>query len=116
MPIPPEFTALVEQLNQELNQIEQEATTGLILTRAILDRFPENARLIQFFASFSSAMLFVETQRRRIRSILENLSATETNTDEEIQEAGEDLAGELGRVLETKTLVNNLKNRLENLQ
>ena len=44
----------------------------------------EDARLIQFFASFSSAMLFVETQRRRIRSIVENLSATQTNTDEEI--------------------------------
>jgi len=59
----------------------------------------------------SSAMLFVETQRRRIRSIVENLSATQTNTDEEIQEAGEDLASELGRVLETKMLVSNLKNR-----
>ncbi|WP_275974203.1 hypothetical protein [Argonema galeatum] len=44
MPIPPEITALVEQLNQELNQIEQEATAGITLTRAILDRFPENAR------------------------------------------------------------------------
>lgn len=61
-------------------------------------------------------MLFVETQKRRIRSIVENLSATQTNTDEEIQEAGEDLAAELGRVLETKTLVSNLKKRLENLQ
>ena len=61
-------------------------------------------------------MLLVDTQRRRIRSIVENLSANQTNTDEEIQESGEDLASELGRVLETKTLVSNLKNRLENLQ
>ncbi|MBW4576001.1 MAG: restriction endonuclease subunit S [Aphanothece sp. CMT-3BRIN-NPC111] len=116
MPIPSKITALVDRVNQELNQLEQLATEGLTLTRVLLARFGENARFIQFFASFSSAMLFVETEKRRLRSIVKNLSITDVTTDEEIQEAGEDLATELGRVLETKMLIGNLKNRLENLQ
>ena len=33
-------------MNQELNQVEQEATAGLNLARAILDRFPNNAILL----------------------------------------------------------------------
>jgi hypothetical protein len=37
-------------------------------------------------------------------------------TDEVIQEAGEDLSIELGRVLETKIRVSNIRSRLENLQ
>lgn len=42
MEIPSEFNALVERLNQELNQIEQQATAGLNLARITLERFPEN--------------------------------------------------------------------------
>ena len=115
MPIPSEINALADRLNQELNQLEQEATEGVAIARNILDSFPNNARLIQFFAVFNNTIFFVETERRRIRSIVENLSGSESTTYEEIQEAGEDLASELGRVLEAKIAVSNLKNRLENL-
>jgi hypothetical protein len=48
MLIPPELSDLIKRLNNELAQIEQEATAGLNLTRAILERFPNNAMLIHF--------------------------------------------------------------------
>ena len=35
------------------------------------------------------------------------------NNDDELQEAGEDLSEQLGRVLEAKIIVNNIKERLE---
>ncbi len=115
MPIPSEINDLIERLNQELNKVEQESRVGLSLAQALLNRFPENARLIQLFASFNSAIFFSEIERRRIKSIIENFSGDNLATEEEIQEVGEDLASELGRVLETKMLISNLKQRLDNL-
>ena len=50
MPIPSEIQALVEQINNELDQIEQNTTEALTIARVILDRFPENNILIQMFA------------------------------------------------------------------
>ena len=113
MSIPPELTALVEQLNQELNEIEQQIIEGLDLVRLRIDRFPNNLILIQIFASLNNYMLFVENTRRRIEITLDSLPQNDP-TNEEIQEAGEDLAEQLGRVLEAKIVVNSLKNRLEN--
>ena len=49
-------------------------------------------------------------------AIPSEITALIDKTEAEIQEAGEDLATKLGRVLETKTTVINIKNRLENLQ
>ncbi len=112
MPIPPEITALVEQLNQELNKIEQEIIEGMDLVRPRLDRFPNNLILLQIFASFNNYMLFVENTRKRIEITIDNLPQNDP-INEEIQEAGEDLAEQLGRVLEAKIVVNSLKNRLE---
>lgn len=43
MAIPSEIQALIDRLNQELNETEQEATEGLSLTRQNLSRFPDNA-------------------------------------------------------------------------
>lgn len=85
------------------------------MARIILDRFPNNASLVHFFATFSNAILFVEVERRRIRSVLENISLLDTITDTDIKEVGEDLSAEMGRILETKSLIVNLKRRLENL-
>ena len=116
MPIPSEINALIERLNQELTQIEQEATDGLTLARVSLERFADNATLIQMFAFLNSSIFLVNTQRRRIQTIVENLSATDIATDEQIQEAGEELETELGRVVETKIVVSRIKTRLENLQ
>ena len=114
MSIPPEINSIVENLNRELDEIEQEAIEGQDIARMILDKFPNNARLVQFFATFSNALLFVEVEKRIIRSIIENIALLDTIADEEIQEVGEDLGAELGKVLETKNLIINLKQRLEN--
>ncbi|MEL6441501.1 MAG: restriction endonuclease subunit S [Cyanobacteria bacterium J06621_8] len=115
MTIPPEINSLVESLNQQLDEIEYEAAKGQNLARMILDKFPNNASLVQFFATFSNALLFVEVERRRIKSILENISLLDTVTDADIKELGEDLSAEMGRILETKSMIVNLKQRLESL-
>lgn len=101
MPIPSEITTLVNQLNEEFNQTEQEATEGVNLATALLSRFPNNVRVIQFFAFFNNALLFTEISRRRMQAIVERISVPDV-TVEEIQEAGQDLGTLLGRVLETK--------------
>jgi hypothetical protein len=43
--VPSEIAGLIERLNQELNEIEREATEGLALSKAILEHFPDNARI-----------------------------------------------------------------------
>lgn len=68
------------------------------------------------FAFLNTAIFFVETSRRKIPTIVENISTSDINTEEKIQEAGEELATELGRTLETKTTVSRIKTRLEELQ
>ena len=68
MLIPPPIAALVDQLNQELNQTEREATEGLNRVRQVMSRFPNNALLIQFFAYFNAALFFVENSKRRIQT------------------------------------------------
>jgi len=116
MSIPSEIIALIERLNQELDRIESDATEGANLARAILTLFPDNFIVIRLFAFLNASLIFVETSRRHIRVRLEDISASEVTTDESIQEAGEDLAIELGRVLETKIAVISIKTRLENLR
>jgi hypothetical protein len=48
--------------------------------------------------------------------LIESLSTANVSTVEEMQAVAEELATELGRVLETKIRVNRVKERLENLQ
>lgn len=113
MSIPSEIINLIKRLQQELDQIEQEATKGINLTQLKLDRFPNNSSLIQIFASLSNYLIFVEISRRRIdysRVILGSESVTEI----QIQEIGEILSELLGRALEAKIVVNKIKTRLEN--
>ncbi|MFB2881433.1 hypothetical protein [Floridanema aerugineum] len=116
MPIPSELNSLIERLNQELDIIEREATEGLNLARVSMERFPNNFMLVQLFAFLNTSMFFVEASRRRIEISVEYLSASDVITAERIQEIGEDLAIELGQVLETKISVSRIKARLENLQ
>ncbi|MFB2921723.1 hypothetical protein [Aerosakkonema funiforme] len=116
MPIPSEIEALIGQLNQELDRIEQEALEGMIFARSSLESFPNNAMLTQLFAYLNTSMFFVNICRRRIQTIVEKLSVAKTITNEEIQQTGEYLATELGRAIETKIRVSAIKTRLENLQ
>ena len=113
MAIPPQIAALIERLNQELDQIEQEAIEGLNFVRRKLSSFPDNALLIQVFAYLNNFILFVETSRRRIE-YSQVILATDIATNEQIQEIGENLATLLGSTLEAKVDVSRIITRLEN--
>ena len=116
MPIPSEINDLVQRLNQELDQLEMEATEGLALARNILDRFVDNFTVTQMFAFLNTAIFFVGTSRAKIQVIVESFSTENAATEEEVREAGEDLASHLGRILETKITVSRIKTRLEELR
>ena len=116
MAIPSEITQLVQRVNQELDQIEQNATEGLNLARAILNQFPENFIVVQLLAFLNTSIFYAETSRTWIQTRVEDISDSQVSREQVIQEAGEELARELGRVLETKIRVRNIKSRLEFLQ
>ncbi|WP_017717801.1 hypothetical protein [Kamptonema formosum] len=116
MHIPSEIAGLIERLNQELNEMEREATDGLALTRTIVDRSPNNFTAIQLLAFWKTTLFFVETSRNRIPSLREDISLSEVTAKQAVKDAAESLATELVRVLETKTEVSGVKNRLEKWQ
>jgi len=111
--IPHEITALISGLYQEIDEVEQSATAGINLVRAQIQRFADSRVLIQLFAYLNNSLLFVETLRRRIEYSRLILSS-DTPIDELSQEIGQDLAEQLGRVIEAKIGVVGVKNRLEN--
>ena len=115
MPITPKIQALVDRLNQELDRTEQTATQGLNIVRQVLSLFPDNAIMIQYFAGLNNFLFFVEVSRSRIQTLVETISPDDAPA-EVIQEAGEDLGTQLGRVLEAKRGVERILNRLEKLQ
>jgi hypothetical protein len=57
-------------------------------------------------------MLFTSNTRRQISTIIETLSTNEAITTEEIEEIGEDLGTQLGKVLEAKIFASRVRNRL----
>jgi hypothetical protein len=115
MPIPDQINALIGQLNQELDMVSQEANIGIALARTILDRFPDNAIVIELFAYLNSALFLVELDQRQLETIINSLSERETVTISEMRESGEILANELGRIIEARITVERIRNRLENL-
>ena len=114
MSITPEIQALVGRLNQELGEIEREATEGEHLLRQLMSLFYNNTSLIQFFAYFQTTQFFILNARRRIREAIEKLSAQQIDP-QVMTESGEDLATLLGEVIETKIRIRNLLNRLRDL-
>lgn len=115
MAIPPEILRLVEQLIQEFDLIEQQANKGLIIASQLLDRFPNNARLIGLSANISNGLFFVDSIRNRIENIIQKISGNNVSI-EAIQEAGEELSEIWGRILECKMTVSRSVSILENLQ
>lgn len=115
MPIPPEIGVLIDQLNQELQQIEQEAIRGISQVRPLMSLFPGNAMLIRHFAYFNNVLLFVEISKQQIQNATEAISSSNI-TEEVIQEIGEDLGELLGRVLEAKVGVEGIISSLKRLQ
>ncbi len=114
MAIPRKIQALIDRLNEELDRTEQQAIEGLNLVRPALFLFPDNAILMQFFATINNVIFAVEIYRRRIQVTGDTLSAMNVDFSE-IQEAGEELATILGLVLEAKIRVERIISSLENL-
>jgi type VI protein secretion system component VasA len=113
MTFPSNLKALIEQLNHEINNLEYELSQSIELIRSRINLFSENLIWIQLFATINNYTLFADNTRRRIQEIHQYLN-NESLSDRELQEAGEDLSEQLGRILEAKIIVNNIKRRLEN--
>ncbi|MGB8701403.1 MAG: hypothetical protein WCD18_18470 [Thermosynechococcaceae cyanobacterium] len=114
MDLPSNFSKLIEQINNELDNLDHELSQTIELVRLRIQLFPGNIILIQLFATLNNYALFAENTRRRIQETLQYLTIDEITLDQNIQEAGEDFSEQLGRILEAKTVVSNIKNRLEN--
>ena len=112
MTLPSNINALIEQVNHEIDNLKRELSLSIELIRSRINLFPENLILIQLFATLNNYILFAENTRRRINEIERYLSKKNLS-DDELQEAGEDLSEQLGRILEAKIIVNNIKERLE---
>jgi hypothetical protein len=114
MTIPPEILETIARLNQELNQIENEANRGLEIIRGLLPQWGDNLLLIQLLSTLNNSLLFRDNVRRRIQITIDSISPPQI-ASEVVSEAGEDLGELLGRVLETKMLVSGAVRILENL-
>ena len=99
MSIPLAIQALINQLNQKINETEQGATEGLKLLRLLVSRFPENVILIQYFAYLNAILFFIETARKQIQITITTISSDDVPL-EIVRDAGEDLGNLLGRVIE----------------
>jgi hypothetical protein len=114
MTIPSEILALIDRLYQELNETEQELISGLNRVRPLLSIFPDNNLLMGYFSYFNNVLFFIDSSRRRIQSIIETIEPADAQ-EELIQEAGEDLGEQLGRVIEAKMGVRRIMDTLEEL-
>ena len=56
--------------------------------------------------------MFTENTRKRIEETFQYLTTNSGISPQDIQEAGEDLSEQLGRVLEAKIVVSNIRNCL----
>jgi hypothetical protein len=115
MTIPPEISRLVEQLADELDLIEQQANLGLALASQLLQRFPNNVRLIGLSANVGNVLFFVSSFRNRIDRIIGEISGANVSI-RAIQEAGEELSEMWGRVQECKMMLSRSVSVLEDLQ
>lgn len=78
MTIPPKLLKLVEQLTNELERTEQQANKGLSLASQLLERFPNNARLIGLSANLGNVLFFVSSFRNWIESRIGEISGSLT--------------------------------------
>lgn len=113
MNLPPNFNILVEQIDCESDNLDTEISQAIQLVRTRITLFPNNSISIQLFAVLSNYTLFSENTRRRIQETIRYLTTDETLSSRDIEEAGADLSEQLGRILEAKIVVSNIKKRLE---
>jgi hypothetical protein len=114
MNLPPNFNVLVEQIDREIDNLDTELSEAIQLVRARITLFPNNVSSIQLFALLNNYALFSDNTRRRIQETIRYLTTTnEPLSSQDIEEAGEDLSEQLGRILEAKIVISNIKKRLE---
>ncbi len=111
MTLPSNLNALIKQLDNELDNLEGELSESIEIVRFKISSFPKNMILIQLFATLNNYALFAENTRKRIQETVK-YSSSKSLSDEELQEVGEDLSEQLGRILEAKIIVNTIKKRL----
>jgi hypothetical protein len=114
MSIPPEIHSSIERLNTELDYIREQTQHGLAILRPLIDRFPNNNLVVQFYSYLNNSLFVVDVYQRRMQFIVELLQQ-ETLSVEEIQFTGEELSDLLGRILESKISLENIIRRLEAL-
>jgi hypothetical protein len=113
MTLPSNLSTLLEQLDNELNILQEDLFQAIKLIRERMNLFPDNIASIQLFAVLNNYDLFVENTKRRIQEILQYLSTKDFLFETDIHEAGEDLSEQLGRILEAKIVIRNIRTRLE---
>jgi hypothetical protein len=113
MSLPSSLNRLIDQISNELNNLDAELSQAIKLVRERITLFPDNIASIQLFAILSNYALFTENARRRTQETIKYISAIEAPPDQDVQEAGEDLSEQLGRILESKIVVTTIKTRLE---
>ncbi len=113
MTLPSNFNTLIEQINNELNNLDRELSQSIELVRERITLFPDNIISIQLFTTLNNYALFAKNTRKRIQETLQYIAIDEIQSDQDIQEAGEDLSEQLGRLLEAKIVVSNIKISLE---
>jgi hypothetical protein len=113
MNLPPNLNILIEQIDREIDNLDTELSQAIQLVRARITSFPNNIISIQLFALLNNYALFSENTRRRTQETISYLTTSEIISIQDIDEAGEDLSEQLGRILEAKIVVSNIRKRLE---
>lgn len=93
--IPESIGFLLQRLALELDKTEQTANRVLNLRQSIISIVAENAIMIRYYAYLNNVLFLVNISREKIEIIRESF-LSENVTDEQIQEAGEDLSLMLG--------------------
>jgi GTP1/Obg family GTP-binding protein len=114
MSIPSEILSTIERLKIELNYIEEQTQHALNLLRPLIEQFPNNDLLVQFYGYLNNSLFLVDIYKRRIETII-ILLKQKTISLSKIQSIGEELSDLLGRTVESKIGLENIIRRLETL-
>ncbi len=107
MSIPPEIQSTIDKLNVELDYIQEQTRHGLAILRPLLDRFPNNNLLVQFYGYLNNSLFVVDVYKRRIQIIIELLQQ-ETLSSEEVRSMAEELSNLQGKTVESKIGLENI--------
>jgi hypothetical protein len=113
MALPSSFNDLVQQIDIELTELNSVLTQSIRIVRERISLFPENITLMQIYSTLNNYALFSQNTQRRTQELMRYLALNENISAVNVQEFGEDLSEQLGRIIEAKIVVNTIKSRLE---